>query len=41
MALESLAERISVEAASGVYRPLKPSFLEQADVYLSLHEKIP
>lgn len=38
VALESLAERFSVEAVSSVYRPLKPFLLTLADLY---HEKMP
>ena len=39
--VEILAERLSVEAVSGVYRPLKPFLLKLADLYLSLDEKTP
>lgn len=41
LSLESLAEILSVEAVSGMHRPLKPFLLQLADMYLSLREKTP
>ena len=41
LSLESLAATFSVEAFSGVYRPLKPFLLRLADLYLLLDSKSP